>query len=797
MKHIRWIALLCLSFTNVAAQEIVLEKNGTGANGGESLSRMWKAAWISHPSASLLEYGVFLFRREVLLSKIPGAFIIYVSGDNRYKLYINGQYVSNGPARGDELNWNYETIDIAPFLTQGKNVIAAEVVNFGVNRPLAQHTYQTGFLLQAADNAADSINTGSNGWRVIENKAYHPIKINFETVNGFYAAGPCDSVLTENYVWDWEKVDYRSDKWVHAAVTNTAVGKGFIYGNGIHLVPRQIPFAERKKENLQAIVRTNAATVKPQTITSSLSLKINKHSKVSLLLDNGMLTVGYPTLKISGGKQTRITITYAEALLDSLGRKGNRNDIAGKRIKGYHDLYIADGGKKRSFESLWLRTFRFVQIDVETAGEDLVLEDFYNMFTGYPFQQKAVFNTDDPSLKKIWDVSWRTARLCANETYMDCPYYEQLQYIGDTRIQAMVSLYTSGDDRLMKNAIRQFAQSVTAEHITQSRYPSYLPQFIPPFSLMWINMIHDHYMYREDSSFIQSFKQEMINVLSFFETHLASNRMVHRTPWWNFTDYADDFALGIPDGADDGESALITLQYVYALQNAAEMFRYLGEEYYATKYSKHAAVIQQAVFKNCYDDQKQLIAETPEKKRFSIHTTLFAILTNTIDANKQKNALLAALTDSTVLPCSIYFRFYLTRAMEKTGLQEIYQQHLTPWHNMLAEGLTTFAESELNTRSDCHAWSASPMFDFLHTVAGIQPASPQFKTVVIKPHFGKLKHITAKLPHPKGMIEMNLTKTDSGGLSGEISLPEQLNGIFIFNNRQISLNGGVPEKISF
>lgn len=797
MKQSIFIALLSLTLTNGTAQEIILDRNGTNANGGESLSRVWKASWISHPASSLLEYGVFLFRREITISEIPRQFTMYVSGDNRYKLYINGQYVANGPARGDQLNWNYETVDIAPFLQKGKNIIAAEVVNFGVNKPLAQHTYQTGFLLQVTDHTADSINTGKNGWKVTVNTAYHPLKITFETVNGFYAAGPSDSVQAAHYPWNWNLLNYKDIKWQEAVVSNIAVGKGYIYGNGIHLVPRQIPFAERKKENLSAIVKTNAPTYRPAKILATLSLKINKHTKSSFLLDNSLLTVGYTVLKISGGKGSKIKITYAEALRDKQGNKGNRNETEGKTIKGYHDIYIADGGKGRSFESLWLRTFRYVQLDIETEGEDLLVDDFYNMFTGYPFQQNAVFSTDNPSLQKIWDVSWRTARLCANETYMDCPYYEQLQYIGDTRIQAMISLYASGDDRLMKNAIRQFAQSITAEGITLSRYPSNLPQFIPSFSLMWINMIHDHYLYREDSFFIQSFKQGMISVLSFFESKLYSNGMVHKVPWWNFTDYADDFPLGIPDGADEGESALISLQYVYALQNAAELFRYMGDEYYATKYRKDADAIKRAVLKNCYDDKKQLIAETPAKKRFSIHTTLFAILTNTIEENKQAKALQTALTDNTVMTCSIYFRFYLTRAMEKTGMQNMYLDQLTPWYTMLNEGLTTFAESEKDTRSDCHAWSASPMFDLLHTVAGIQPGSPQFKTVVIAPNFGKLKFIQAKLPHPKGMIEMNIKKTDSGGISGDVSLPDNLNGIFIFNNRQIVLKGGIVQKIDF
>lgn len=790
------LVILLSRICTANAQEILLEKNKPGADGSESLSHVWKASWISHPEASLLDYGVFLFRREVHLENVPTQFKLYVSGDNRYKLYVNGEYIVSGPARGDQLNWNYETIDIAPFLSKGKNIIAAEVVNFGVDRPLAQHTYQTAFLLQAADNAADSINTGSPGWKVTENKAYHPIKIKFETVNGFYAAGPCDSVRAADYTWNWNQAKYNSGNWSDPVVSNIAVGKGYIYGNAIHLVPRQIPFPERKKERLDAIVRSSPAAYRPSKISDRLLLKISKNSKVSLLLDNNRLTVGYPVLTLSGGKGSKIKITYAEALLDPSGNKGNRNIIEGKKIKGYHDIYLPDGGKDRCFETLWLRTFRYVQLDIETAGEDLLVDDFYNMFTGYPFQQNASFSTDDPSLQKIWDVAWRTARLCANETYMDCPYYEQLQYIGDTRIQAMISLYVSGDDRLMKNALRQFAQSITAENITQSRYPSYLPQFIPPFSLMWINMVHDYYMYREDTAFIQSFKQGMIAVLSFFESKLYSNGMLHKVPWWNFTDYADDFPLGIPDGADDGESALISLQYAYALQHAAELFRYLGDAYYADKYTKDAEAVKDAVLKNCYDSNKQMIAETPEKKRFSIHTTLFAILTNTIEESEQAKALQAALSDSTVMTCSIYFRFYLTRAMEKAGLPNIYLDHLAPWHTMLKEGLTTFAESEKDTRSDCHAWSASPMFDFLHTVAGIQPGSPQFKTVMIAPHFGKLKSIHAKLPHPRGIIEVDLKKTDTGAISGNIHLPNGVNGTFIFKDHKIALAGGVDQKIS-
>ena len=116
-----------------------------------------------------------------------------------------------------------------------------------------------------------------------------------------------------------------------------------------------------------------------------------------------------------------------------------------------------------------MKTFRYIQFDIETGDEPLILSDYYNVFTAYPFEENAVFETEDEGLQQIWDMSWRTSRLCAFETYMDCPYFEQLNYPGDTRVQAMISLFVSGDERLMKDAIRLFGYSITPLGITQGR----------------------------------------------------------------------------------------------------------------------------------------------------------------------------------------------------------------------------------------------------------------------------------------------------------------------------------------
>ncbi len=190
---------------------------------------------------------------------------------------------------------------------------------------------------------------------------------------------------------------------------------------------------------------------------------------------------------------------YAEGLwLPDKREKGDRNVTEGKRFLGYEDVFINDGGH-HMYTPLYWRTYRFLQLSVEAADEPVTIESLRGVFTAYPFERKASLSTGSEELTKILDVGWRTARLCAHETYMDCPYYEQLQYAGDTRIQGLVSLYMTGDARLLRNAIELLDSSRTSEGLTYSRAPSSLPQYIPGFSLWWIGMLHDYWMYVDDA----------------------------------------------------------------------------------------------------------------------------------------------------------------------------------------------------------------------------------------------------------------------------------------------------------
>ncbi|HYK87970.1 MAG TPA: alpha-L-rhamnosidase C-terminal domain-containing protein [Acidobacteriota bacterium] len=757
------------------------------------LKRTWSAQWITSPGAQLREFGVFRFRKTFDLPAQPTAFRIHVSGDNRYELFVNGTRVSAGPARGDLNHWRFDTIDIAPNLKKGKNILAAVVWNFAELAPMAQIMNETGFILQG-DSTAESIADTGTGWKVVRDSAIGMIPLDRKKIPHYTVVGPGERVDGTKYPWGWESAEYNDSSWNAPRVLTPGGPRGIQDSpSRWMLVPRNIPLMEEKLERLNRIVKAGGVTATEAFLKGQAPITIPPGSRATLLLDNGALTTAYPELISSGGRGSLITLTYAEALWKG-NEKGNRNETEGKDMVGYQDRFIPDGGSGRLFRPLWWRTYRYLQINVETHTEPLVLQDFRGKFTAYPFVVRARFESDDPNLGRIWETGWRTARLCAHETYMDCPYYEQLQYAGDTRIQALISLYVAGDNRLVKNAIELLDESRTPEGLTQSRYPSFLPQYIPPFSLLWIGMMHDLWWYSGEQAFLKGYLPGVHSVLGWFESRLSSSGLLGKLEWWNFVDWTREFSSGVPPQESDGQSAILSLQFAAALRDASDLESSFGSPERAAHYSELARKICSAVRETCWDAERRLVADSPSRRYFSQHANVLSILEDVLPDKEQVELMRRVLDDPKLPQCTYYFRFYLFRALKKTGLGDEYLKLLDPWRHMLALGLTTWAEEPEPSRSDCHAWSAHPNFDLIATVAGIEPAAPGFSEVVISPHPGTLTTLRVSMPHPQGEISVRLARKGDQ-LDADVTLPGTLAGKFVWKGKQVVLHPG-PQHVT-
>jgi alpha-L-rhamnosidase len=749
-------------------------------------NRQWNAHWIGAPYDAGKDYGVYYFRKSIDLATKPSTFIVHVSADNRYKLSINGTLVSLGPARGDTYYWNYETIDLAPYLSAGKNTIAALVWNEAQYSPAAQISVRTGFILQGNSPIEEVLNT-NNTWKCIRDTGHQPIP-------GYFFAASKGEMVDMNHAikGDWTAGAYDDSNWSHAVNLSEGKLKGTAWGIDWALVPSTLPEREMTYQRIPKLRSAIGMSVPPTFPEKKTAITVPANTTVSLLLDQTFETNAYVTLNFSGGKDAGISLGYAESLYEKGSKgviKGNRNDVEGKEFVGRIDSLIADGSQEQSYTTLNFRTYRYIKLFVKTKDEPLVIDDLYGTFTGYPFKRTAVFNTDNAEIKQMLDIGWRTARLNAWETYMDCPYYEQLQYIGDTRIQAMVSYYNSSDDRLARNALNQMDHSRLPEGVTASCYPSKGTQVISPFSLWYIGMLHDYWMYRGDDDFIRNKLLGQRGVLDFFSKYQQADGSLKDTPYWAFVDWAGNMWGEVSD--KDGSAAIYDLQLLWAYQWAAEMEAKIGMQDYAKLYNQKATQLKATIQRKYWDPVKKLYADTKEKNGYSQHVNSLAILTGVVSDANMSAVAHGILNNKSLTQCSVYFKYYLNQALVKAGLGNNYMSWLGIYRENIAMGLTTWAEySDVNTsRSDCHAWGASPNIEFFRTVLGIDSYAPGFSKVMIEPHLGNLKTISGEMPHPNGKVAVGYT-LDKGKWKINISLPQKTTGMLVWKAKRYVLKAG-------
>ncbi|RDB05805.1 alpha-L-rhamnosidase-related protein [Runella aurantiaca] len=792
MKKVVVLALILVALTSI----LLKAQFGPPTGEPDVINKRWHAQWITVPTATTDGYGVYMFRKTIDLAAKPSSFKIHVSGDNRYKLFVNEKLVSMGPARGDIAHWNYETVDIASYLKAGKNIVAAQVWNEGEFKPEAQITYRTGFILQGNTSAEKDINT-NNTWLCEKDNSFAPLV--FRT-RGYYVAGAGEVRNMALSPKNWQSEGFDDKNWQKARPVGGGVPKNILgaFGtmSGWMLVPSIIPQMELKDERLAKVVSNEGITALLADFPAKKSeVLIPANSKVNIILDQSYLTNAYPNVEFSGGKAATITLRYAEALFAKSGGKGNRNETTGKNFVGRADSLVSDGSQNQKFTSLTYRTYRYLQLSIVTQSEAITLNDIYGTFTGYPFKMNAQLSANQPEMDKMLEIGWRTARLCAYETYMDCPYYEQLQYIGDGRIQALVSLYNSGDDRLVKNAINLMDFSRTPEGVTLSRHPSYTPQFIPTFSLWYIGMLQDYARYGADVEFVKSKISGTRQILAYFKSYQQADGRLKNTPQWMFTDWVDnqkEWRAGAGPMSANGTSAVLDFQLLWAYQVAADLETKLGNLVFAAQYQKEIATLKNTIRAKYWDATKKLFADREEKDEFSQHTNSLAILTGLASSEEAKQIAQSLLTNNQLAPASIYFKYYLHQALIKAGKGNDYLKWLDKWRENIQMGLTTWAEtSDVDkTRSDCHAWGSSPNIEFYRTILGVDSDGLAFSKVKITPHLGQMTDINGTMPHPKGSISASY-KLENGKWKIQIELPKTITGNLVWKGKTLALKEGM------
>jgi hypothetical protein len=746
----------------------------------------WNARWIwdaGVPRAVPAGHELRYFRR-VFEAAAGARALVHVSADSRYQLYLNGVRVSVGPCKGDAWRKYYETVDLSAHLRPGRNVLAARVLHFAPAEPPVMaalgvasvcRTPTGGFLLQGGVENGETLDSDER-WTVLADTA-----VSFHSLATPQFTGETELVNGGAYPHGWETLDFDAAAWAPAVPFWDAMDPSRVLNMEFvgpwSLTPRVIPPMFEEAKTLpypDASATPHPREAGPASEGADIWVTIPAHTTWTADLDAGELTTAYVSLHTRAGVGSAIRLTYAEAYGE--GEEGNawvkksiRDDPSTGGIYGLWDEYRPGGGDE-TYEPFWFRTFRFIRLHVTTGDAPLELFAPRIIETGYPLDVRSAFQASEPRFAALWDISVRTLRRCMHETYEDCPYYEQLQYTLDTRLEALYSSYLSADDRLMRKAIEDFHSAWHPSGLLQARAPGVWPQIIPGFALYWVLMLHDHWRLFGDPGPARRYRSTMDSVLDWFDRQLTADGIVGGFNYWPYFDWVKGWNHGCPPGAPERPATVFSLLYAMALSRAAELAVPAGYPHREAEYRERAAAVNAGVNKTCWDADRGLYRHGPETPGFSTHAQAFAILSGAAPRDQRAAMAAACLEDTSLDPMNWAMQFFLFRALKEVGMYDRAFALFKGWQGLADLNVTTWPEDPVHGRSDCHAWGSVPVYEFLAEILGVQPARPGFAAVRVAPQPGPLEWADGTVITPRGPVRVSWRRSD-GPFSIEVTAP--------------------------
>ena len=797
--------------TNILKVQPIDDASWLWMPGDDGLSQGKVDFWEGDRKGKSVEGDVtFLkFRNEFNVGKDDGTLVFDVSADERFYLALDGEFVARGPNRGTVENWQYQTY-VVDALAEGPHVIEAVVWKIGDFGPLAQLSYRGGFVFKANGAYDAKLTTGKGSWKVGRLSGIRPIGKDagaWGTGSQFEITG-CGPYSGDPSSWETPEV-----------VRGGAGAKGpQIYGgrtSGWMLFPSQIPDqteypcvpgrvkAVAKGAEFRSLHVYTEDEAK-ETVDLAKPFAVPANTKMQLAWDLGRYYCAYPDVTLSGGKGAKFAICFAEA-----SHRGDnklktsepdaRGLIVGRYLPAFGDTFVSDGRKGARFSAPWFRCGKWVRIDIETKDEPLTVDAVGLVESRYPVEMESLFESSgDRTFGPVRDISARAMQMCCHEMLFDCPFYEQQMYPGDTRVQLNVLSAMSRDDRIIKRAIEIYDLNTRDDGQCPFNFPTRGLQEGASYTLCYLLMYGDYVMNHSDREWLKARLPGLRKSMAGMEYYENSDGLLENIPGWNFMDWVvgwdgDGTAPGCRFG--DGVNAELNLYWNLAMRSAALTERALGNELQAKYWEEKSEKLKQAIVKAFWDEKRGILADTPAKKDFSEHAQALALLGDVLPSDKAEIAFRHLVEDKDLKRCTVYFSYYLFEAYFKYGRGDLFLKRLDLWRDYVKKGLTTTQEApdsgkngQNESRSDCHAWGAHPIWFMQTGLAGIRSAAPFFERVRVAPCPGGLPDLRAAHPHPKGWIKVDI-KFDGNNAAGMVITP--VPGVFEFGGKTVELKAGI------
>jgi alpha-L-rhamnosidase len=421
--------------------------------------------------------------------------------------------------------------------------------------------------------------------------------------------------------------------------------------------------------------------------------------------------------------------------------------------------------------------FRYVELELRTGN--VRVDQIVRQTVNYPFDDGATaFTSSDTTLNRIWELCKHTIKATTFSGFYVDGDRERIPYEGDAVINQLSHYATDAEYSMAKRSLNYLVFHAT--------WPT-------EWSLQNPLIAWDDYLYSGDARTIEllypDLKAKLLLPLARADG-LISTRTGLQTPEFtksihyetfdgrptiqDIVDWPQQGVLGLGKkeaGETDGfvfkdYNAVVNAFHYQGLIFMAELAKRLGKAEDATTLTNRANQVKKAFQATFIDPNTGLVIDGEGTDHSSLHANMMALAFGLVP-EKNRTIVLAHMR-SRGMACSVYGSQFLLDGLYNANesayaLALITSTEERSWYNMIRTGSTMTTEAwdtRYKPNQDWnHAWGAAPANIIVRKLMGVEPLTPAFETVQIKPQPDTLKQASLKLATVRGTINVTFNNT--------------------------------------
>jgi len=419
---------------------------------------------------------------------------------------------------------------------------------------------------------------------------------------------------------------------------------------------------------------------------------------------------------------------------------------------------------------------RYLALTIRARPADVQIRRVAAVATHYPVADRGAFFASDPLLNTIWSVCRQTMLACMEDTFVDCPLYEQSLWLGDARNAALVCHAMFGDTGLARRACELGGESLARGDLAAMRTPTRWDGIIPAWSFLWVRMCWENYLFTGDRDTLTGVDYPRVRQMldTCLASHIDKATGLFSISAWQFFDWVD--------GLDTDHRIVLhnNTFLVDSLRLGAQMADLAGESGVARRYESAAEALIGHINGHLWDERLGAYVDSihddgSRSTSVSRPFNTLALLHGVVPPGREERVLPVVLGERVegITPFgSPFATFYLLELLGESGrigaMLDVIREN---WGGMLDAQTTTFWESfatgnlgggKYPTRSYCHAWSAGPAHVLSRYVMGVKVEEPGGTRITLTPRVDALDHLSGVVPLFHGSVRLEWTRAADG-----------------------------------